>query len=82
MHMADDTANAWKDSVSVTSRYVKGYDIDMPKCKRMCDEERTLAVNVEPSVRTKKERTTADMVKRDIAASRLLASLGRSAAGR
>jgi hypothetical protein len=81
MHMADDTANAWKDSVSVTSWYVKGYDIDMPKCKRMCDKERTLAVNVEPSVRTKKERT-ADIVKRDIAASRLLASLGRSAAGR
>lgn len=81
MLMTDDSANAWKDSVQVASRYFKVSDIDMPKCKRMYDEERTWAVIVEPFVRTKKERTTVDMLKRDIAASHLLASLGRSAAG-
>jgi hypothetical protein len=71
----------WNDSAWVTSQYIKGYDIDMPKCKRMCDEERTWAVNVEPFVRTKKERTTAAMLKRDIAASHLLASLGAFRSG-
>jgi len=63
MLMTDNSANAWKDSVQVASRYFKVSDIDIPKCKRMYDKERTWAVIVEPFVRTKKERTTVDMTK-------------------
>jgi hypothetical protein len=46
----------WNDSAWVTSQYIKGYDIDMPKCKRMCDEERTWAVNVEPFYSNKERK--------------------------